>query len=80
MLVHINEKFKEGDHGPWLDIKDVPQKVLLEMATGEPGAEVATGKPALKIGSSVFYFGQSNEGVTKYRVLAIGSIVIVRQE
>ncbi len=80
MIVSINRKFSEGTDGPWLPISEVPQKVLLEMGTGEPGSEIATGKPAIKIGSSVFHFGQSTDGVTKYRVLALDTIVVVIQE
>ena len=80
MKVFISEKFKKGEHGPWLDIKDVHQKVLLEAATGETGAEVATGRPAIKIGSTVFHFGLPTEGNTKYRVLALDTVVVCIQE
>ena len=80
MKVFINTKYSEGEHGPWLPISDVPQKVLLEAGTGEPGSETATGKPAIKIGGSVFHFGQPTEGITKYRVLALQTIVVVIQE
>lgn len=80
MKVYINTKFSQGEHGPWLSLSDAPQKVLLETATEESGLPTATGKPAVKIGTLVFHFGQSIEGVTKYRVLALDSIVVCIQE
>jgi hypothetical protein len=80
MIVKINTKYAEGEHGPWLSISNVPQKVLLEAGTGEPGSEIATGKPAIKIGNSVFHFGQPTENITKYRVLALQTVVVCIQE
>ena len=77
MIVKIVDKYKEGNHGDWMDISVIPKKVLLEMdnGKGEP-----SGKPAIKIGSTVFRFGQPYENVTKYRVLALGTIVVCTQE
>jgi hypothetical protein len=77
MIVKIVDKYKEGEHGVWLDPEKVPAKVLLEIddGNGQP-----SGKPAIKINSIFFYFGQPTEGVHKYRVLALQSIVVCIQQ
>ena len=79
MKVSINFKFSEGFHSEFMDISSMPEKKLLERddENGQP-----SGKPAIKIGSIIFHFGQPpEEGKThKYRLLAKGTIVVCVQE
>lgn len=77
MKVSINRKFAVDGDGGWMALTEVPSKVLLEVSDekGEP-----SGKPAIKINQNVFHFGQPLKENVMYRVLAIGTLVVVIQE
>jgi len=77
MKVTIDRSLAEGQDGPWIPESEVPNKVLLEMdnGQGEP-----SGKPCVKIGSIMFWYGQPHENVTKFRVLALQTVVVAEQE
>lgn len=77
MTATINEKFKEGDHSQWFNVVDVPQNVLLEQSndSGE-----ATGFPAIKREDYIFHFGNVPSPNALYRMLAMGTIVVLIQD
>lgn len=86
MIVKISRKLATTPDGPWLPIDQVPQKVLLETDqeneryTKDNPDKEKQGVPAIKIGTVVFYFGQPHDKVTKYRVLALQTVVSCIQE
>jgi hypothetical protein len=81
MTATINDKFKESEHGMWLPINETPSDILLEQATleGKP-----SGIPAIKSGGVIFRLSEELEttdpNLHVYRVLAVGTIVVLIQE
>lgn len=79
-----NPKFPE--YGPWVQAKDLPEKVLIETKEFMTGKDYGT--PGIRIGSRVFLFGvPSPNGVvdvtkstTEFRVLISGTTVVLTQE